>query len=306
MQAILPFYFTSGLTYKPAVFVTFTYKKQGMIKRIFTIGLIWVFTGCNTGEKPQDDGNSGNGIPAPQPITFSIDTVLPHDPAAYTQGLQFYNGKLYEGTGDYENSSLRIVDIKTGKPEKNYKMGSKDIFGEGITIFNNKIYQLTWQSKKIFVYNLDDIMHPIKTLDWTTGRAEGWGITNDGTSLIMSDGSDTIYYVLPDEEKNVMRQLKIITVADNTGSLDNINELEFIDGYIYANRYQTNDILKIDTANGHVVGKIDLTGILSQYDAKEITNDTDVLNGIAYDSSTKKLYITGKRWPKMFQVHLNQ
>ena len=276
-----------------------------MIKRIFTIGLISVFTACNTGDKPQDQ-NTGNGIPAPQPITFSIDTVLPHDPGAYTQGLQFYNGKLYEGTGDYENSSLRIVDIKTGKPEKNYKMGSKDIFGEGITIFNNKIYQLTWQSKKIFVYNLDDIMHPIKTLGWTTGRAEGWGITNDGTSLIMSDGSDTIYYVLPDEEKNVMRQLKIITVADNTGSLDNINELEFIDGYIYANRYQTNDILKIDTANGHVVGKIDLTGILSQYDAKEITNDTDVLNGIAYDSSTKKLYITGKRWPKMFQVHLNQ
>jgi glutamine cyclotransferase len=274
-----------------------------MIKRIFTIGMISLFAACNNNDKPAEDENVGNGIPAPQPITFSIDTVLPHDPGAYTQGLQFYNGKLYEGTGDYENSSLRIVDIKTGKPEKNYKMGSKEIFGEGITIFKNKIYQLTWQSNKIFVYNLDDIMHVIKTLSWPS---EGWGITNDGNSLIMSDGSDKIYYVLPDEEKNTMRQLKIITVADNTGSLDNINELEFIDGYIYANRYQTNDILKIDTANGHVVGKMDLTGLLAQYDAKEINSNTDVLNGIAYDSTTKKLYITGKRWPKMFQVHLNQ
>src|SRR5438045_7770532 len=117
-----------------------------MLKRIFTIGLISLFAACNSGDKTPDDGGTVNTLPAPQPITFSIDTVLPHDTEAYTQGLQFYNGKLYEGTGDYENSSLRIVDIKTGKPEKNYKMGSADIFGEGITIFKNKIYQLTWQS----------------------------------------------------------------------------------------------------------------------------------------------------------------
>jgi glutamine cyclotransferase len=146
-------------------------------------------------------------------------------------------------------------------------------------------------------------MHPIKTLSWFS---EGWGITNDGKNLIISDGSDKIYYVLPDEANKSMRQLKIISVADNTGSLDRINELEFIDGYIFANRYQTNDILKIDTANGHVVGKMDLTGILEQYDAKEIKTDTDVLNGIAYDSATKNLYITGKRWPKMFKIRLNQ
>ncbi|MDB5221675.1 MAG: glutaminyl-peptide cyclotransferase [Chitinophagaceae bacterium] len=277
-----------------------------MLKRIFTIGLLSLFAACNSGNRSDDGGDTGNGIAAPQPITFSIDTVLPHDPQAYTQGLQFYNGKLYEGTGDYENSSLRIVDIKTGTPEKIYKMGSKEIFGEGITIFKNKIYQLTWQSKKIFIYNLNDIMHPIKTFSWTVGRAEGWGITNDGNNLIISDGSDTIYYALPDEEKNEMKIIKEIYVADNTGILDSINELEFIDGYIFANRYQTNDILKIDTANGHVVGKMDLTGLLAQYDAKEISNRTDVLNGIAYDSATKKLYITGKRWPKMFEVKLNK
>lgn len=275
-----------------------------MIKRIFTIGLISVFAACNTGDKPSDDGgDSGNGIHAPQPITFSIDAVLPHDSAAFTQGLQFYNGKLYEGTGQLEESTLRIVDPKTGKVEKKYLIPDTTIFGEGITIFKNKIYQLTWQSHKIFVYNLSDIMHPVKTLSWPN---EGWGITNDGNSLIISDGTDKIYYVLPDEEKNNMKQLKIISVADNTGSLDSINELEFIDGYIFANRWQTNDILKIDTANGHVVGKMDLTGLLAQYAAKEMTNNTNVLNGIAYDSTTKKLYITGKYWPKMFEIKLNQ
>lgn len=273
-----------------------------MTKRIFTIALISVFSACNSGDKPTEE-TPINNIPAPQPITFSIDSVYHHDPDAFTQGLQFYNGKLYEGTGEFEESTLRIVDPKTGKVEKKYLIPDTTIFGEGITIFKNKIYQLTWQSHKIFVYNLNDITHPIKTLNW---NYEGWGITNDGNSLIISDGTDKIYYVLPDEVNNTMKQLKIISVADNTGSVDSINELEFIDGYIYANRWQTDYILKIDTANGHIVGKMDLTGLLAQYGAKEMTAKTNVLNGIAYDSTTKKLYITGKRWPKMFVMTLNK
>ena len=274
-----------------------------MIKRIFTIGLISVFSACNSGDKPAEE-TPVNNLPAPQPITFSIDAVLPHDSSAFTQGLQFYDGKLYEGTGQYEESTLRIVEPKTGKVEKKYLIPDTTIFGEGITIFKNKIYQLTWQSHKIFVYNLNDITHPIKTLNWFS---EGWGITNDGNSLIISDGiTDKIYYALPDEEKNEMHVIKTLSVADNTGPLDRINELEFIDGSIYANLWQTNYILKIDTANGHVTGKMDLTGLLAQYDAKEMTNQTDVLNGIAYDSTTKKLYITGKRWPKMFVMTLNK
>lgn len=280
--------------------------KQYMLKGIFTIGIISLFVGCNSEDKPLDEGNSGNGIATPQPITFSIDSVYPHDTGSFTQGLQFYNGKLYEGSGEYEESTLRIVDPKTGKVEKKYLIPDTLIFGEGITIFKNKIYQLTWQSKKIFVYNLNDITHPIKTLSWTAGRAEGWGITNDGNNLILSDGSDTIYYVLPDEEKNEMKVIKTISVADNTGSLDSINELEFINGYIFANRWQTDDILKIDTATGHVVGKMDLKGLLFQYDPDAKLDQGSVLNGIAYDSTTKKLYITGKRWPKMFEIHLNQ
>ena len=275
-----------------------------MLKRIFTIVLITVFSACNTGDKPADNDNAPvNTLSAPQPITFSIDAVYPHDTAAFTQGLQFYNGKLYEGTGQYEESTLRIVDPKTGKVEKKYLIPDTSIFGEGITIFKNKIYQLTWKSNKIFVYNLNDITHPIKTLSWPH---DGWGITNDGNSLIISDGSDTIYYVLPDEEKNSMKKLKIISVADNTGSLDSINELEFIDGYIYANRWQTDYIFKIDTSNGHVVGKMDLTGLLPQYAPDTKYKEGAVLNGIAYDSATKKLYITGKYWPKMFEMRLNK
>ena len=276
-----------------------------MHKRIFAIGLISLFSACNAGnDSSGDSGSTTPSLPAPQPITFSIDSVYPHDQHAFTQGLQFYNGKLYEGTGQFEESTLRIVDPKTGTVEKKYLIPDTSIFGEGITIFKNKIYQLTWQSHKIFVYNLNDITKPIKILNWFS---EGWGITNDGNNLIISDGvTDKIYYALPDEEKSEMKVIKTLSVADNTGALDNLNELEFIDGYIFANRWQTDDILKIDTATGHVVGKIDAKGLLFQYDPNVKLEEGAVLNGIAYDSSTKKLYITGKLWPKMFQIHLNQ
>ena len=130
---------------------------------------------------------------------------------------------------------------------------------------------------------------------------EGWGLTHDNSRLIVSDGSSNIYFVSPDD----FSQLRTITVSDNTGPVDSINELELIGGYIFANRWQTDDILKIDTANGHIVGKMNLTGLLAQYAAKDITSDTNVLNGIAYDSTTKKLFITGKHWPRMFEMHLN-
>jgi len=274
-----------------------------MVKIFFIIVSVFVFAACNTADKSAESETKLNSLPTPQPITFSIDAVYPHDTAAFTQGLQFYNGKLYEGTGEFEESTLRIVEPKTGIVEKKYLIPDTSIFGEGITIFNNKIYQLTWQSNKIFEYNLNDITHPLKTFSWPY---EGWGITNDGKSLIISDGSDKLYYVLPDEEKNIMKQLKILSVADNTGPLSKLNELEFINGYIYANRWYTDVIEKIDTGNGHVVGRIDLAGLLHQYDPNARYNPDAVLNGIAYDSSSKKLYITGKDWSKMFLMHFNQ
>ena len=177
-----------------------------------------------------------------------------------------------------------------------------EIFGEGITIFKNKIYQLTWQNNKIFVYNLNDITKPISTLNWSR---EGWGATNDGTNIIISDGSSKLFFVEPDENRKEMKTVKILTVVDNKGEVDSLNELELIGGYVYANKWLTDDIVKIDTSNGHVVGKMNLAGLLNQYDPGVQVVDGAVLNGIAYDSTTKKLYITGKDWPKLFEMRLN-
>lgn len=268
------------------------------------LSIIVCFTKCNggSGDTPPEPEKS-NGVPAPNPITITVDANYPHDNQAFTQGLQFYKGKLYEGTGQFEKSSLRIVDIKTGVPEKKYVLPDPKIFGEGITIWNNKIYQLTWENNVIFVYNLNDITKPIQTLKW---KLQGWGITNDGKTLIISDGSDKIFYMRPDSANNDVKIMKILSVMDNRGPVDSLNELEYIDGYIYANHWMTNDILKIDTTSGHVVGKISLAGLLNQYDPNaKIDLDADVLNGIAYDSSTKKLYITGKNWPRLFEIRLN-
>jgi len=277
-----------------------------MINKLLPFALIVLLFSCHNNSTPDIDTSlpvsQPNNLPAPEPITYTIDSVFPHDTKAFTQGLQFYKGKLYEGTGEFKQSTLRIVDIKTGKPEKEYLIPDPTIFGEGITIFKNKIYQLTWQNHKIFVYNLNDIMHPIATYNWSL---DGWGLTNDGNDLIISDGSSKLYYVQPDEASKQMRTIKILTVADNTGELDSLNELEYINGYVFANRWYNDHIYKIDTSNGHAVGIMDLTGLLHQYDPNFHIPDSAVLNGIAYDSTTKKLYITGKDWPKMFEMRLN-
>ena len=270
-----------------------------------TAVILW--NGCNNDK--DDSGNNEspapaktNGIKSPEQITFTIDAVYPHDPQAFTQGLQFYNGKLYEGTGLEGKSTLRIVNIKTGIPEKKYLLTDPKVFGEGITIFNNKIYQLTWQTHKIFVYNINDITRQIASLNW---KLEGWGITNDGKSLIISDGSEKLYYILPNESKGDIRMMKILTVQDNNGKVDSLNELEYINGFIYANRWLTDDIYKIDTASGNVVGKLNLAGIIQTYAPNERLSDGAVLNGIAYDSATRKVYITGKNWPRLFEMHFN-
>lgn len=261
---------------------------------------------CNSSSSPDYDSSvqmpKVNNIPAPYPIMFKVEAVYPHDPGAFTQGLEFYNGKLYEGTGEPGQSRLRITDIKTGQVEKNYLIPDSSVFGEGITIFKNKIYQLTWQSNKIFVYNIDDIMHPINTLKWDR---EGWGATHDNKNIIISDGTSHLYFVQPDEKNKAMKIDKVLTVADNMGEVDSLNEIELIGGYIYANRWLTNNIVKIDTATGYVVGKMNLTGLLQQYDPGVKVSGDAVLNGIAYDSTTKNLYITGKDWPKLFEMKLN-
>ena len=277
-----------------------------MLYRLLLVTLLFGFFSCDNSSSPDYDASlpmpAVNNIPAAAPIMFKIEGVYPHDPKAFTQGLEFYKGKLYEGTGEWGTSNLRVVDIKTGAIEKNYLIPDSSIFGEGITIFKNKVYQLTWQNHKIFVYNLNDISHPIDTFKW---NREGWGATNDGTHIIISDGSSKLYFVQPDENKKEMKINKILTVADNRGEVDSLNELELIDGYVFANRWLTNDIVKIDTATGYVVGNMNLAGLLKQYDPNAKIREGAVLNGIAYDSSSKKIFITGKDWPKIFEIKLN-
>jgi len=277
-----------------------------MIHKVLSVVFLFFLISCNNNSTPDYDStlpqSKSNNIPAPSPLMFTVDAVYPHDPNAFTQGLEFYKGKLYEGTGEPDQSRLRIVDIKTGNVEKEYKIPDKTVFGEGITILKNKIYQLTWQNNKIFVYDVNDITHPVSTFKWSR---EGWGATNDGNNIIISDGSSKLFFVQPDESGKEMKINKILTVMNNRGEVDSLNELELINGYVYANRWYTNEIVKIDTANGHVIGVLNLAGLLQQYDRGVQVNDGAVLNGIAYDSTSGKLYITGKDWPKLFEIKLN-
>ncbi|MDB5278338.1 MAG: hypothetical protein JWR61_3293 [Ferruginibacter sp.] len=274
-----------------------------MTKYLLSAGLLLLAACSNNNDntEPSTPAESpSTGIAAPQNITLNIIGIYPHDTSAYTQGLEIHNGKLYEGTGDYETSSLRVTDIKTGKVEHKHVMGTGKIFGEGITIFNNKIYQLTWQSHVVNVYDLNNIDKPIQTFNWPY---EGWGITHTDKELIISDGSANLYFVNPAD----FRVRTTIQVTDNTGPVTNLNELEMINGFVFANVYTMDFIVKVDPASGHVVGRIDLPGLKDQYFKNQVVADrTDVLNGIAYDSTSKKLYITGKRWPKMFEAYINQ
>ena len=260
------------------------------------------FTSCNNnGDAPAglpENDKPLTGIAAPQNLPINIIGIYPNDTSAYTQGLEIYNGKLYESTGDYQNSSLRITDIKTGQVVKKHAMGSAEIFGEGITILNNKIYQLTWRNHLVNVYDIDNIDKPVKTFNWPY---EGWGITHNDTDLIISDGSANLFFVNPEDFR--IKSTKQVT--DNIGSVTGINELEYFDGYVFANVYGRDIILKVNPANGHVAGIINLPKLIQQYAKDFSPDDNEVLNGIAWDSAAKKMYITGKRWPKMFEITFN-
>jgi glutaminyl-peptide cyclotransferase len=275
------------------------------MRKYLGIVIVVFCAACNTNDKEggKDDPETvvPTGIPAPTIINATVKAEYEHDPTAYTQGLEFYKGVLFESTGDFENSSLRKTDFKTGKVLEKHVMGTKEIFGEGITILNDTIYQLTWENNVVNVYHVNNIKKVIKTFKWPN---QGWGITNNGTDLIVSTGSANIYFINPTD----FRVKTTIVVETDTGTMDRINELEFIDGFIYANRYGENDyILKIDPSSGHVVAKIVIPNLEEQYFKGKLKDSTgnEVLNGIAYDPATKKLYITGKHWPKLFEVSLN-
>ncbi|MBN1132829.1 MAG: glutaminyl-peptide cyclotransferase [Bacteroidales bacterium] len=229
----------------------------------------------------------------PQEYGYRVVRIYPHDVKAYTQGLQYSDGFLYEGTGQYSQSSLRKVALESGEPVKIRNL-SGELFGEGITVFRDKIYQLTYRSQVGFVYDKNSFEELQKIY---YQNKEGWGLTHNGSELIMSDGSNILYFLDP-ELFTVNRQIE---VYNHTGIVDALNELEYINGKIWANRYYTDEIVMIDPASGKVEGRINLKGILPASDRK---STTDVLNGIAWDSREERIFVTGKYWPKLFEIQV--
>jgi len=230
----------------------------------------------------------------PPPIySYEVINKYPHDPDAFTQGLVYQDGIFYEGTGLRGRSSLRKVEVETGDVQQKIDLGSK-YFGEGITIWEDRVIQLTWQSQIGFVYNKDSF-EQLSQFNYPT---EGWGITHDGEKLIMSDGSATLYFWDPDTLTEIGR----IQVYDDQGPVVQLNELEYIKGDIYANIWQTNKIAQINLSTGQVLAYLDMTGLLEL--PLDYNKPVDVLNGIAYDTETDRLFITGKLWPYLYEVKL--
>lgn len=234
----------------------------------------------------------------PPVISYQLIKTYPHDATCFTEGLQYVNGQLLESGGLYGKSSIRFTDLETGKVLKQVKLGNK-YFGEGCTEINGKIYQMTYQEKTCFVYDAATLK---KIKEFNYNFEEGWGMTTDGTNLIISNGGSNLFYYDPATFKEVKR----IGITNQYGPVGSINELEFIKGYIYANVWRTETILKIDPSSGKVVKVINLddlrakTGIPPLNDASE--DGPEVLNGIAYDSTGNRIFITGKNWPKLFEV----
>jgi glutamine cyclotransferase len=273
------------------------------ITAIFAMTLLLI--ACKGG----NEGGQGSGetvtpsVPEPRPLPYTVLNAYPHDTAAFTQGLEIHKGQLYESTGLVGRSSLRRTDLKTGAVTLEKALDSP-YFAEGITIRNDTLYQLTWQNHEVILYHAKDLK-PIRKIPWS---GEGWGITHDADNLYISDGSDKIYVVAPAD----LKLRRVISVYDNAGPVNNLNELEFINGQLYANRWQYDYIVRIDPATGLVTGKMDMKDLLSKYSKTNTTYLTApgslgeqhgaVLNGIAWDSSGKRILVTGKLWPHIFEI----
>jgi glutamine cyclotransferase len=251
-----------------------------------TYALVLILAMACSGKKTDEKTND------PQKIEYTIVKVFPHDVKAFTQGLVVHKGKLLESTGQNGASWVAEVEITSGQQQKKIEL-DKQYFGEGITVLNNKIFQLTWKSNIGFIYN----MRYEKIGEFNYNR-EGWGITHNGVDLIVSDGSNKLYFL--DSATQAVK--KTISVTEQDKPVDNLNELEYIDGFVYANRWQTNFIVKIDPSTGKVVGTMDLSQVAEVvYPGNP---NADVLNGIAYEPKSKLLLVTGKLWPALVAVSL--
>ncbi|WP_205514465.1 glutaminyl-peptide cyclotransferase [Longitalea arenae] len=257
---------------------------------LYLLTLIALLANCkDTGE---DDA------PVTPTISYEQTNYFFHDTSLYTEGLLVHNGQLFESTGSpdtFRKSLIGINDLKTGRFEKKTVFTNKKLFGEGISFFNNRLYQLTYKTQRGFIYDANSF----KLLDsFTYKNKEGWGLTTDGRHLIMSDGTDTLTYLDP----ATLQPVKTLPIKENGAKRDSLNELEYIKGHIYANIWLTNNIVKINPADGQVTGKLDISPLA--FKAALAKQDCGEPNGIAWDSATGHMYITGKLWPYIFQLRM--
>lgn len=253
-------------------------------------------TGCSE--------NSTMKTPAKEPsttvpvINYAVTKFFPHDTKLYTEGLLVHEGKLFESTGSPDElpqtkSLIGIIDLSTGKMDVKVEIEQKKYFGEGIVILNNKLYQLTYTSQVGFIYDLSSFK---RIGQFNYANKQGWSLTTNGKEIIMSDGTYKLTYL----DTASLKPVRTLAVTENGIPLAQLNELEYIKGFIYANVFMTSGIVKIDPSNGKVVGRLDFTSL--EFEAKNKNPDADVLNGIAYDSTTDKIYVTGKLWPNIYQI----
>lgn len=265
-----------------------------MKKTFLLLFYVVVFASCNNNNTTSTD-SAAIASNEPAVMSYTITNVYPHDTSSFIEGLEWHDGKLLESTGSpsYTGSSkLAYVDLKTGKELQKISLDKK-YFGEGTTLLNSKIYQLTYKEKKCFVYDAKTFAK-LKEFDYD---GEGWGMTNNGKLLIMNNGSDKLYFRDPE----TFAVKNIVSVTNNYGPLAEINEMEFVDGVIYANVWQRDIIVKINPESGKVLAQANFSDLREKY-FPELATKADVLNGIAYDSTAKRFFITGKLWPKMFEV----
>jgi glutamine cyclotransferase len=229
---------------------------------------------------------------APPVFTYTVVHTYPHDSGAYTQGLVYLDGGLYEGTGLNGQSSLRRVDLETGEVLQQHDL-APEYFGEGVAVLGDRIFQLTWQSQLGFVYDRESFA-PLRTFEYST---EGWGLTHDGSRLIMSDGTATLYFRDPETLAETGR----VEIRDGETPIVRLNELEYVDGQVYANVWLTDRIARIDPQTGRVTAWIDLSGLRP---AETLAQNGAVLNGIAYEAASDRLFVTGKLWPSLFEIDL--
>lgn len=259
--------------------------------------LLFALTSC----EDENTRGSKNPVSEEEPsmtplISYKLINQYPHSTDAFTEGLQYVDGHMYESTGQSGTSYLIKYELETGKELQRFDLEDK-YFGEGMTVMGDKIYMLTYKSKTGFVFD-KNTFKLLKTFPFNT--KEGWGMTNDSTNLIYSDGTPNIYFLNPES----LQEVRKIEVRDNYGPVIHINELEYINGYIYANQWNTNLILKIDPQAGKVVAHANLSNIRRQAGLNP-TGYEDVLNGIAYDKENNRIFVTGKFWPKTFEIKLD-